>query len=95
MPETNSQSFVKQVAQTVISMDGATSDDLAAIFPDKTKAQIIKALRNATDAGLIHLLKPGKSLGRSKGRAPGFYGPQIKHVYMTPAVNSVWGIAAA
>ena len=63
--------FVRQVAEQVISIGGATSDDLADIFPSKTKAQIIKALRNAKDAGLIHLIKPGQSLGRSKGRAPG------------------------
>lgn len=86
--------FVRQVAEQVISMGGATSDDLADIFPSKTKAQIIKALRNAKDAGLIYLIKPGQSLGRSKGRAPGLYGPEVKHVYMTPAVNSVWSMAA-
>ncbi len=88
-------SFVKQLSETVDSMGRATTDDLERIFPDKTKAQILKGLRNGVDTGRIQLLERGKSLGRGKGTAPSIYGAKIKQVYMTPAVNSVWGMAAA
>ena len=87
-------SLVQEIAETVRNKGQATSDELGREFPDKTPQQIYKALRNARDRGMLELAKPGESLGRGKGRAPGVYRAPTEKPRMTPSVNSVWSMAA-
>lgn len=87
-------SFVQELAETVRNKGQASSDELEREFPDKTPQQIFKGLRNARDRGILELAKPGRSLGRGKGRLPGLYRAPTEKPRMTPAVNSVWSMAA-
>jgi hypothetical protein len=66
--------LTKAVAKLACERGQITADDIAPLFPEYSRRQVMYALRNATKTGEVQCM-PGKSLGRY-GRSPGTYTAQ-------------------
>lgn len=85
-------SLVRQIDASIRERGQATVDDLTSEYPQMTRQQLMKAMRNASYRGYIRLVYR-KHLGRAKGSEAGIYAPVVKPVAKA-AVSSVFDWAA-
>ena len=91
-------SLIATVTSIIKQHNGATLYTIEPLCPGYTRSQVKRAIYNARATGLIEVSVRGKSKGNRKGRWPNLYVIRAEKPvkkWATPAVNSVWGMAAA
>jgi hypothetical protein len=69
-------SLIQKVTEFIAARGRGDLDGLVVKFPNYTRGQLTKALANAQQRGLIHLLVKPQQLGRTHGCRPGIWGPK-------------------
>lgn len=91
-------STTQKAAALVIELQSATVDDLLPRMPGKTRAQVIRALKAAKDAGLIdseRTPRPPKGAHRTTGKPRAYPNTYRPLAFKKPArpPSSVWDFA--